>query len=224
VPHNPLELARLGMQALCCMVCRLGVHFVPFVGPAHDQVICCKTSTSIAVVHAYDHYRGLISRVLRGASSAHLQEPCIPELEHLLAIEPEEEEVETGSLHGLQQQQQLQQLAAAAAAAAAATATTGATAASTTAAGKGFFAVAGMLPPPPLQTPVQSGAGGTTLGINHAMLFAAFNTAGCTKAGDWTEWSRRVGVELLRQSPSILLRPCASLAQVSECCHVSARL
>ena len=68
--------------------------------------------------------------------------------------------------------------------------------------------------------PLNTGAGGTTLGINHAVLSAAFNTAGCTKAGDWTEWSRRVGVELLRQSPSILLRPCASLAQVCVCYHL----
>ncbi|CAN0414436.1 unnamed protein product, partial [Discosporangium mesarthrocarpum] len=47
-------------------------------------------------------------------------------------------------------------------------------------------------------------------------LFQALDTRTCTKGGDWVEWMRRLGVELLRQSPSKLLRPCAALAQAYQ--------
>ncbi|CAN0487356.1 unnamed protein product, partial [Laminaria digitata] len=47
-------------------------------------------------------------------------------------------------------------------------------------------------------------------------LFGALETTGCTKRGDWTEWMRVVSVELLRQSPSRVLRPCAALAEAHQ--------
>ncbi|CAN0071858.1 unnamed protein product, partial [Ectocarpus sp. 6 AP-2014] len=47
-------------------------------------------------------------------------------------------------------------------------------------------------------------------------LFEAMDTTGCTKRGDWTEWMRVVSVELLRQSPSRVLRPCAALAEAHQ--------
>jgi len=37
-----------------------------------------------------------------------------------------------------------------------------------------------------------------------------------TTAGDWTEWMRRVSVELLRNSPCPCIQPCAAIAEVYE--------
>jgi hypothetical protein len=48
--------------------------------------------------------------------------------------------------------------------------------------------------------------------VDQSALIAALDTSSCTKARDWEAWMRRVGLELLRQSPSPLLQLCAPLA------------
>jgi len=47
-----------------------------------------------------------------------------------------------------------------------------------------------------------------------AALRRAFDTAGVATKQDWAEWLRRVGIELLRQSPSPHLRPATPIAEV----------
>lgn len=41
----------------------------------------------------------------------------------------------------------------------------------------------------------------------------AWSTAGRISKDDWIEWMRRLGVELLKESPSPSLRSCWALAQ-----------
>lgn len=50
--------------------------------------------------------------------------------------------------------------------------------------------------------------------INEALLLKSFNPSHCACRDDWFEWSRRLGIELLRESPSPALRSCASLANI----------
>lgn len=50
--------------------------------------------------------------------------------------------------------------------------------------------------------------------INEALLLKSFNPNQCTDRDSWFEWIRRLGIELLRESPSPALRSCASLANI----------
>lgn len=53
------------------------------------------------------------------------------------------------------------------------------------------------------------------LSIDRPALEAAWDlSTGSGGSGEWADWLRRVSVELVRQSPSPVLRPCAGLAQV----------
>lgn len=45
-------------------------------------------------------------------------------------------------------------------------------------------------------------------------LEPVWDSSGYTTNSDWAEWIRRLSVELIRQSPSVILRPCSALAQV----------
>jgi len=63
-------------------------------------------------------------------------------------------------------------------------------------------------PPLPVRT-AQS-----KLAIKQAALCNVWGTWQQTTKDDWLEWSRRISVELLRQSPSPALRACAPVAQM----------
>ena len=59
------------------------------------------------------------------------------------------------------------------------------------------------------------GPGGSRqLAINEALLLKSFNPSQCSDRDGWFEWIRRLGIELLRESPSPALRSCASLANI----------
>lgn len=45
-------------------------------------------------------------------------------------------------------------------------------------------------------------------------LLNEFNTANKTLKEDWEEWMRKSSVELLKQSPNVVLSPCSTLAEV----------
>lgn len=64
-----------------------------------------------------------------------------------------------------------------------------------------------------------------TLTIDSPALEAAWEPPASNSSssnGEWADWLRRVSVELVRQSPSPVIRPCAGLAQVHFMCCVSA--
>lgn len=52
------------------------------------------------------------------------------------------------------------------------------------------------------------------LAINEALLMKSFDPSQCVDRENWFDWIRRLGVELLRESPSPALRSCASLANI----------
>lgn len=55
-------------------------------------------------------------------------------------------------------------------------------------------------------------SGSRPLAINEALLLKSFNPSQCSDRDGWFEWMRRLGIELLRESPSPALRSCTSLA------------
>lgn len=57
------------------------------------------------------------------------------------------------------------------------------------------------------------GASEVKLPLNQLMLQRAWDTSQRSTSGDWDEWMRRLKIEFLRESPSLSLRACASLAQ-----------
>jgi serine/threonine-protein kinase mTOR len=59
-----------------------------------------------------------------------------------------------------------------------------------------------------------SGAANRSLAINEALLIKSFDPSQCSDRESWFEWIRRLGIELLRESPSPALRTCASLANI----------
>ena len=59
-----------------------------------------------------------------------------------------------------------------------------------------------------------SGATNRPLAINEALLIKSFDPSQCSDRESWFEWIRRLGIELLRESPSPALRSCASLANI----------
>ena len=62
--------------------------------------------------------------------------------------------------------------------------------------------------PPPM---VAAPAGG--LPVNQQQLSRAWDVSQRSTAADWNEWLRRLNVDLLRESPSSVLRSCSALAQ-----------
>lgn len=58
------------------------------------------------------------------------------------------------------------------------------------------------------------GALSRTLSINEGLLMKSFDPSQCVDREHWFDWVRRLGVELLRESPSPALRSCASLANI----------
>lgn len=50
--------------------------------------------------------------------------------------------------------------------------------------------------------------------MNEGLLLKSFDPSQCVDREDWFEWIRRLGIELLRESPSSSLRSCASLANL----------
>lgn len=52
------------------------------------------------------------------------------------------------------------------------------------------------------------------LAINEGFLLKSFDPSQCVDREHWFDWIRRLGVELLRESPSPALRSCASLANI----------
>jgi FKBP12-rapamycin complex-associated protein len=59
-----------------------------------------------------------------------------------------------------------------------------------------------------------SGPASRSLAINEALLLKSFDPCQCVDRENWFDWIRRLGVELLRESPSPALRSCASLANI----------
>lgn len=59
-----------------------------------------------------------------------------------------------------------------------------------------------------------NGAASRSLAINEALLIKSFDPSQCADRESWFEWIRRLGIELLRESPSPALRSCASLANI----------
>lgn len=59
-----------------------------------------------------------------------------------------------------------------------------------------------------------SGVANHSLAINEALLIKSFDPSQCADRESWFEWIRRLGIELLRESPSPALRSCASLANI----------
>lgn len=70
----------------------------------------------------------------------------------------------------------------------------------------------------PTTTTIAAARGQRRLSIDRPALEAAWDLpsggGGGGGSGEWANWLRRVSVELVRQSPSPVLRPCAGLAQV----------
>ena len=58
------------------------------------------------------------------------------------------------------------------------------------------------------------GHGMANLAINESLLIKSFDPSQCADRESWFEWIRRLGIELLRESPSPALRSCASLANI----------
>ena len=56
----------------------------------------------------------------------------------------------------------------------------------------------------------------TSLRVDLKALDVAWTLAGRTTASDLIEWMRRLSIELIRQSPSPILRPCAVLAKLYQ--------
>lgn len=50
--------------------------------------------------------------------------------------------------------------------------------------------------------------------VNQQHLKGVWNTDGIAAANDWKAWLKRLGLELMRQSPSHALRSCHGLAEV----------
>lgn len=50
--------------------------------------------------------------------------------------------------------------------------------------------------------------------VNVAELSQAWDSRECNSREDWAEWMRGLSEELLKQSPSAVLRECHGLAQV----------
>ena len=52
--------------------------------------------------------------------------------------------------------------------------------------------------------------------VDFGILLTEFDASRCFTKEDWIEWLKRTSVELLKQSPSIVLYACSSIAQVYE--------
>jgi len=61
--------------------------------------------------------------------------------------------------------------------------------------------------------------GAARLEVRPEILKRAWETTAKQTKDDWTEWMRRLAVELLRESPSPALRACSALAQVRALVH-----
>jgi FKBP12-rapamycin complex-associated protein len=59
-----------------------------------------------------------------------------------------------------------------------------------------------------------SGQGDLKMPVNQEAMKRAWETSARSTKEDWTEWMRRLSVNLLRESPSRSLRACCPLAQV----------